>query len=163
MAVDYSESHPLNGADFWPLAKFAFRVTIEDLVELGFQTVEGLEVEVSIMEYRDGVSGVLHKSKRPGLVTYSNITLKRGEFIGDDHIKEWMKLYQWDKTDNRTKRRELIIELLDEGDNVMITWTVKGAFPVKFTPTALDAEADSEVAVQEIELAVESWTQDYSA
>jgi phage tail-like protein len=159
MAVDYSD-HPVNGADFWPLAKFAFRVSIEDLPELGFQTVEGLETEVSIMEYRDGNAGVLFKSKRPGLVTYSNITFKRGEFIGDAHIRDWMHLYQWEKVDNRTKRREIIIELLDEGDNTMITWTVRGCFPVKFTPTALDAEADSEVAVQEIEIACESWTQD---
>lgn len=160
--TDYSASHPVNSAQFWPLAKFAFRVTIEDLPELGFQTVEGLEVEVSVMEYRDGRSQVLHKSKRPGLVTYSNITLKKGEFIGDAELKDWMHLYQWETTENRTKRRTVLIELLDEGENVMMSWSVAGAFPVKFTPTSLDAEADSEVAVQEIELAIESWTLDYA-
>ncbi|BDS14000.1 phage tail protein [Aureispira anguillae] len=157
---DYQASHPLNGADFWPLAKFSFRVTIDGLPELGFQTVEGLEVEVSIMEYRDGASGVLHKSKRPGLTTYSNITFKKGEFVGDANLKDWMHLYQWERATNRTERKQIIIELLDEAEDVMMTWTVAGAFPVKFTPTALDAEADSEVAVEEIEVAIESWTLD---
>jgi phage tail-like protein len=152
---DYSE-HPVNPFE-WPLAKFYFRVTIDELPELGFQTVEGMESEVSVMEYRPGNSPFLFKSKRPGLVTYSNITLKKGMFSGDPNLKDWWKLYAWDKAENRNKRRDMLIELMDEGDNVMMTWTCKGCFPVKFTPTGLDAEADSEVAVEEMEIAVESW------
>jgi phage tail-like protein len=143
----------------WPLAKFFFRVTIDGLPELGFQTVEGLESEVSIMEYRPGNTQFLFKSKRPGLVTYSNITFKKGEFLGDANLKDWWHLYAWEKA-GRNERKEILIELLDESESVMMTWTVKGAFPVKFTPTSLDAEADSEVAVEEVEVAIESWTLD---
>jgi phage tail-like protein len=144
----------------WPLAKFFFRVTIDGLPELGFQTVEGLESEVSVMEYRPGNTQFLFKSKRPGLVTYSNITFKKGEFMSDANLKDWWHLYAWEKGTNRNERKEILIELLDESESVMMTWTVKGAFPVKFTPTSLDAEADSEVAVEEIEVAIESWTLD---
>jgi phage tail-like protein len=144
----------------WPLAKFFFRVTIDGLPELGFQTVEGLESEVSVMEYRPGNTQFLFKSKRPGLVTYSNITFKKGEFMGDANLKDWWHLYAWEKGTNRNERKEILIELMDESESVMMTWTVKGAFPVKFTPTNLDAEADSEVAVEEIEVAIESWTLD---
>jgi len=142
----------------WPLAKFFFRVTIDGLPELGFQTVEGLESEVSVMEYRPGNTQFLFKSKRPGLVTYSNITFKKGEFMSDANLKDWWHLYAWEKGTNRNERKEILIELLDESESVMMTWTVKGAFPVKFTPTSLDAEADSEVAVEEMEVAIESWT-----
>jgi phage tail-like protein len=144
----------------WPLAKFFFRVTIDGLPELGFQTVEGLESEVSVMEYRPGNTQFLFKSKRPGLVTYSNITFKKGEFMGDANLKDWWHLYAWEKGTNRNERKEILIELMDESESVMMTWTVKGAFPVKFTPTNLDAEADSEVAVEEMEVAIESWTLD---
>jgi len=144
----------------WPLAKFFFRVTIDGLPELGFQTVEGLESEVSVMEYRPGNTQFLFKAKRPGLVTYSNITLKKGMFLGDSNLKDWWHLYAWDKATNRNERKEILIELLDEAEDVMMTWTVKGAFPVKYTPTSLDAEADSEVAVEELEFACESWTLD---
>lgn len=141
----------------WPQAKFMFRVTIDGLPELGFQTVEGLESEVSIIEYRPGNTQYLFKSKRPGLVTYSNITFKKGEFLGDANLRDWWYMYAWEKTTNRNERKEILIELLDEAEDVVMTWTVKGCFPVKFTPTSLDAEADSDPAVEEIEVACESW------
>jgi len=144
----------------WPLAKFYFEVTIDELPVLGFQAVEGLESEISVMEYRPGNAPFLFKSKRPGMVTYSNITLKKGMFAADANLKDWWKLYAWDKSENRNKRRQILIELKDEADTVMMSWTCKGCFPVKFTPTALDAEADSEVAIEEIELACESWQLD---
>jgi phage tail-like protein len=142
----------------WPLAKFQFRVTIDGLPELGFQTVEGLESEVSIIEYRPGNSSFLFKSKRPGLITYSNITFKKGEFADDPHLKDWWHLYAWEVAGNRNERKEILIELYDEADEVKLAWTCKGAFPVKFTPTSLDAEADSEAAVEELEVAIESWS-----
>ncbi|MDC0231641.1 phage tail protein [Aureispira] len=152
---DYTENQ-VNPFE-WPLAKFNFRVSIDGLDEMGFQTVEGLESEISIMEYRPGNSQFLFKSKRPGLVTYSNITFKKGEFLGDPHLKDFWMIYAWDIQENRNTRKEILIELLDEAESVTHTWTVRGCFLVKFTPTSMDAEADSEVAVEEIEVACESW------
>jgi phage tail-like protein len=153
--ADYTENE-VNPYE-WPLAKFRFTVQIDEMEELGFQTVEGLESEVSIMEYRPGNSQFLFKSKRPGLVTYSNITFKKGEFIGDSNVRDFWNIIAWDKAGNRNTRREIIIELMDEADDVSHTWTVRGCFLVKFTPTSMDAEADSEVAVEEFEVACESW------
>jgi phage tail-like protein len=141
----------------WPMAKFFFRVTIDGLPELGFQSVEGLESEVSVIEYRPGNTQFLFKSKRPGLVTYSNITLKKGAFLGQPDLKDWWHLYAWEITQNRNERKEILIELLDEEGGTVVSWTVKGCFPVKYTPPSMDAEADSEPAVEEIEVACESW------
>jgi phage tail-like protein len=155
---DYSENE-VNPFE-WPLAKFSFSVQIDGMEELGFQTVEGLESEISIMEYRPGNSQFLFKSKRPGLVTYSNISFKKGEFAGDQNIRDFWNFYAWEITGNRNERREILIELKDEAGDVSHTWTVKGCFLVKFTPTGMDAEADSEVAVEEMEVACESWQLD---
>lgn len=141
----------------WPLAKFSFRVTIDGLPELGFQTIEGLESEVSVMEYRMGNSDFLFKSGRPGLVTFGNVTFKKGEFLGDANLKDWWHMYAWEHQTNRNERKEILIELLDEAGDVMMTWTLYGCFPVKFTPTSMDAEADSEIAFEEFEVFVESW------
>jgi len=152
---DYSENE-VNPFE-WPLVKFMFRVTIDGLPELGFQTVEGLESEVSLIEYRPGNSQFLFKSKRPGLISYSNITFKKGEFMGDPHLKDWWHLYAWETATNKDERKEILIELMKEDGEVTHTWTCKGCFPVKFTPTSMDAEADSEPAVEEIEVACESW------
>ena len=85
---------------------------------------------------------------------------KKGEFMGDANIADWWKLIAWDKATNRNERKEIILELLDEADEIMMTWTIKGAFLVKFTPTSLDAEADTDPAVEECEVAVESWMLD---
>lgn len=157
---DYTE-HAVTPFE-WPMAKFNFRVTIDGLPELGFQTVEGLESEVSVIEYRNGNSQFLFKSKRPGLVSYSNITLKKGAFLGQPDLMELWDVYAWQITDNRNERKELLIELLNEGGNVEVSWTVKGCFPVKYTPPSMDAEADSEAAFEEIELVCESWNMVWS-
>ncbi len=143
----------------WPLAKFYFKVTIDD-TEVSFQGVDGLESELSIIEYRDGDSPFLFKSKRYGMATFSNITLKKGMFAQDAELQKWWHLFSWEHTD-RTDRRTVVIELMDESApeaNVRIRWDIYGCFPVKFSPTALDAEADSEVAIEELELACESWS-----
>ena len=156
--TDMREGDPYN----WPLAKFFFRVTIDGLPELGFQTVEGLEAEMSVIEYRPGNSQYLFKSKRPGLVTYSNITLKKGAFEGDYNLLEFWRMYGWlAETEYRNNKKEIMIELMDDGGTPIITWTCKGCFPVKFTPPSMDAEADSEPAVEEMEIAVESWDIDW--
>ncbi len=152
--ADYSEAFATGE---WPLAKFYFRVTIDGMSELGFQAVEGLESEISVMEYRPGNSPLFFKSKRYGMMTFSNITLKKGMFATDAELKDWWDLFAWQHED-RSTRRAILIELLDEKGDTKISWDVKGCFPAKFTPTSLDAEADSEVAIEELEVICESWT-----
>jgi phage tail-like protein len=147
----------------WPLAKFSFRVTIDGLPELGFQTVEGLESEISVAEYRMGNSDFLFKAKRPMLASFSNVTFKKGEFAGDANLKDWWHMYAWEHQTNRNERKEILIEMMDEAQEVMITWTLYGAFPVKFTPSNLDAEADSEIAFEEMEVAIESFVMEKMA
>ena len=43
---------------------------------------------------------------------------------------------------------------------IIFKWTLEKAFVVKFTPTSLDGESDGEVAVEELELAYQSFTMD---
>ncbi|MBF11375.1 MAG: hypothetical protein CMC63_04060, partial [Flavobacteriaceae bacterium] len=39
---------------FWPMPKFYFSVDIDDLTDLGFLEVSGLEVEADNVSYRHG-------------------------------------------------------------------------------------------------------------
>ncbi|MCP4442095.1 MAG: phage tail protein [Aureispira sp.] len=159
--ADYKDVFATNE---WPLAKFYFRVEFLDgpiEVQGSFQGVEGLESEISVMEYRMGDSPLFFKSKRYGMMTYSNVTLKKGMFAGDMYLKDWWNEYSWNHSD-RSNRHEILITLMDENDADMMTWTLKGCFPVKFTPSALDAEADSEIALEELELACESWSLEFA-
>lgn len=140
----------------WPAQKFYFRVTIDGLPELGFQAVEGFETEISVMEYRAGNSENWYKTKRPGQTSYSNITMKKGHFEGDANLMElWKKFSTQEKS--HKERVDIVVELLNETGTTIMMWNIMNAFLVKFTPTSLDAEADSEVAIEEVEFAVEEW------
>lgn len=153
---DYNDSNATL-TEAWPMTKFFFDVTIDGLPALGFQTVEGLESETSVIEYRSGNSQFLFKSKRPGMVSYSNLTLKKGAFLGQPDLKDLWKFYAWDITENRTTRKNILVEMKNEAGDVEVVWDIKGAFVVKYTPPTLDAEADSEPAVEEMEIAYESF------
>jgi len=151
---------PNGGANNWPLVKFYFEVQIDNVDgTIGFQAVEGLESEVSVMEYRAGNYALWAKTKRPGLMTYSNVTLKKGMFRNDANLHDW-----WSSLANdhrHADRRTIIINMYNEDNEVVLTWTLEQCFVTKFTPSSLDAEADSEVAIEELEIATEKMTMVY--
>lgn len=150
--IDHNASsyHP------WPLTKFFFRVTISG-TQISFQGVEGMESEISTIEYRGGDYALWSKTKRPGMISYTNVTLKKGMFKKDANLHDWWKSYA--SSHKHGDRREIKIELMDSigdgTDHVYITWTLKNAFVTKYTPSGLDAEADSEPAIEEMEVAYE--------
>lgn len=140
----------------WPMQKFFFRVTIDNK-QISFQSIDGLGSEVSIIEYRGGDYALWSKTKRPGMISYSNVTLKKGMFKGDKDLHDWWKVYETDH--KHTERRTVVIEMMDSLDDnkelVCIRWTLKNAFVTKYTPTTLDSVADTEPAIEEMELAYE--------
>jgi phage tail-like protein len=121
-----------------------------DGAELIFQEVTGLSSETQIIEYRGGSSPVYSTVKMPGIQKFSNITLKKGIFKGDKAM--------WDKYSaikmNTYKRSSIVISLLDEGQQVAMSWTLKNAFPSKITVTDMKSDAN-EVAVETMEVAHE--------
>ncbi|WP_343690606.1 phage tail protein [Chitinophaga sp.] len=133
----------------WPLVKFSFKV-MWDGAELIFQEVTGLSSETQVIEYRGGSSPVYSTVKMPGIQKFSNITLKKGIFKGDKAM--------WDKYSaikmNTYKRSSIVISLLDEGQQVAMSWTLKNAFPSKITVTDMKSDAN-EVAVETMEVAHE--------
>ena len=133
----------------WPLPKFHFQVKWDD-TELAFQEVSGLDAESEPLEYRAGNSPVFSKVKMPGMLKYSNISMKKGVFVKDNAIFDWFAEIKM----NTIKRKALTISLLDEGGNPTMVWKVQNAFPIKVTSTDLKAEGN-EVAVESIDIAHE--------
>jgi phage tail-like protein len=133
----------------WPLVKFSFQVKWDD-ADLIFQEVTGLSSETQVIEYRAGSSKVYSTVKMPGIQKFGNVTLKKGMFLGDKAL--------WDKyniiTMNTYKRSTITISLLDEKNEVAMSWTLANAFPVKITVTDMKSDGN-EVAVESIELAHE--------
>ncbi len=133
----------------YPLPVFHFQVKWGK-VDIGFSEVSGLTQEVQPIEYREGSSPDYASIKMPGLKKYGNVTLKRGITKGDNLYFEWLKSIQL----NKVERQTIIISLLNEDHEPVMTWTVLNAFPVKVEGPGLKATGN-EVAIESIELAHE--------
>lgn len=134
----------------WPVPKFHFKATFGDLGEASFQEVSGLDAEYDVIEYRAGNSIDFSTVKMPGLRKDSDVTLKKGTFKDDTSLYDYFNQMKM----NTIARQTVTIQLLDEEHSPMFTWTLKNAFPMKFSGTDLDAQ-HNEVAVEEIVLAHE--------
>ena len=138
---------------FWPLPKFYFSVDIGDNTDLPFQEVSGLDVETEIIEYRHGNSPNHSAIKMPGLMKYSDITLKKGVFAEDNEFYDWISQIAL----NTYERLTVVIRLLDETSAPRMTCTLTNAFPKQITPTDMNSQS-SEAAIETLVLAHEGLT-----
>lgn len=148
-----------------PLKVFRFRVEIDQFERAGFREVNGLEASVEVAEYREG--GDNHTVKKsPGLASFSNITLIRGQIIGsdqggDDEIVDWFKNV-FDVTQSlpiqaENPRRSLEIVQYDPTFTERRRWEVQEAFPVRFKPFSDMNATSNDNSVEEVELANEGF------
>lgn len=136
----------------YPIPKFHFQVEWGG-AKIGFTEVTGLDISTDVIEYREGSSPEYHKIKMPGMQKFSNITLKRGTFKGDNDFYNWFNTISL----NTVERRNLVISLLNENHEPVVVWKVKNAFPVKVQSTDLKADGN-EVAIESVEIAHEGLT-----
>lgn len=136
----------------YPIPKFHFQVEWGGS-KIGFTEVTGLDITTEVIQYRDGANPEYSKVKMPGQRTYSNITLKRGTFAGDNEFYKWFNTVNL----NKIERRDLTISLLNENHEPVVVWKVKNAWPSKVTPTDLNSDGN-DVALESLELAHEGLT-----
>lgn len=136
----------------YPLTVFSFRVDWSG-TNIGFSEVTGLNIEVQVIEYRDGLNPEYSTTKMPGLKKYGNITLKRGVFASDNEYYDWLKTIKL----NKPERRDITISLLNEETDPVMKWTVINAWPTKLTSPDLKASGN-EAAIETLEIAHEGVT-----
>lgn len=128
-----------------PFIAFRFEVRMDGKPVGGFSECSGLQVETEVQEYAEGgLNTHLHKfvtrSKQ------SNITLKRGIINRD--------LWEWHNqlVQGQIAHRDGSILLYDPaGEEIVMEWQFRRAFPSKFTGPELNATQNS-VAVETLEL-----------
>ncbi len=118
--------------------------------QAAFSEVTGMNTEVQIIEYRDGLSPEYSTVKMPGLKKYGNVTLKRGVFASDNEYSEWMRKIKL----NKPERRDMIVSLLNEEHEPVMTWKILNAWPTKLTSPDLKASGN-EAAIETLEVAHE--------
>jgi phage tail-like protein len=114
----------------------------------GFSECSGLEAVMQIDEWREGGrnDAVL---RFPGHITHPTIKLRRGLALSTD-LWAWHELY----LQGRGKRRDGVIELLDDTGETVCTWRFRRGMPASWRGPALHA-SQSAVAIEELEIAHE--------
>lgn len=136
-------------ATTYPLPKFHFQIQWGG-ERVGFTEATGLDMQVEVIEYREGSSPEYSKIKMPGMHKFSNITLKRGTMAGDSDFYKWINTINL----NKAERRDIVISLLDETHAPVITWRAVNSFPIKVQASDLKSDGN-EVAIETLELAHE--------
>lgn len=132
-----------------PYKNYAFLVEIDGIARAGFAEVSGLAAEATVIEYREGADPISSTRKLPGLVKYSNVTLKRG-FTTDRDLWSWWRTV----ADGSVERRNVAITLLDDSRTPVARWLLRNAWPAKIEAPNLSSDKN-EVAIETIELAHE--------
>ena len=131
-----------------PYAQHNFVVQLQSGGSAGFSEVSGIDVRIDVLEYREGgdAGGV---RKIDGLVRYSNVVLRRG-VTGDLAMWQWIRA----AITGRPVRQDVAIALLNEDREIVVQWTLRNAWPARYTGPLLRAEGN-DVAIETLEIAHE--------
>jgi phage tail-like protein len=132
-----------------PYLTYRFYVEWNGIIHAGFRECTGLNSTQTSAEYREGTDPPTVR-KLAGLVTYNNITLKRG-ITNNKELWEWRQSVAEGKPDSR---REISIVLLDETGTEKIRWNLSNCWPITWSGADFNATSN-EVAVETLELAHE--------
>ncbi|HYU81090.1 MAG TPA: phage tail protein [Vicinamibacterales bacterium] len=134
-----------------PFRLYHFLVEIDGITRAGFRECSGLDSTQDAIEYREGNEG-LSSRKLPGMVKYSDITLKRG-LTDDAQLWEWRKKAM----DGKVELKNGSIVLLDETGAEKLRWNFLNGWPTKWTGPSFNASGN-EVAIETLEIAHEGVT-----
>ena len=131
-----------------PFRAHHFIVELDGIARAGFRECTGLDTRQTPVEYREGKDAHTVR-KLPGLVTYTNITLRWG--MSDD-----TQLWDWRKKamDGKIERKNGSIVLIDEDGTEKTRWNFREAWPVTWSGPSLNATSN-DVAIEALEIAHE--------
>lgn len=134
-----------------PYGAFNYLVSLgtgdESTVIAGFSDVSGLGSEINYSEYRNGNDKANTVRKVANTFKNDDITLKRG-LIGSNDLFQWVKQMR----EGTHERRTVVITLLDEARQAVMTFKLLNAQPKKWVGPTLAAKGGGEVAMEELHL-----------
>lgn len=136
----------------YPYKKYNYKVLIDNNEEAGFSEVSAPDVSSDPVEYREGNMAGMTAGKQPGIIKYSNVTLKNG-------VTSSLVFMNWMKTvlDGKVERKTVVITLMDDAMAEVASWQLEKAWPTKYTAPDLNATSN-EVAIESLEIVTEGVT-----
>lgn len=123
-----------------------FRVRIDDEHDLGdWSKCDGLSVEYELKEYMEGGENA-YVHKIPGRIKYQNIKLTRVLTRDSSKVAAWLTSLQ-----EGVQRQTAEIAALDPTGETIVSWTLQGVYPAKWTGPSFDI-GSSQVASETLEL-----------
>ena len=141
------------------LVSFHFSVKITGFNGPGdssFSEVSGLESERGVIEIKEGGEN-RYTHRVPDRAKFGNLVLKRGVLRGGSNLGQWCKSALEGDLGKTVNAKNLDVILLDPSGTALLSWNVVGAWPVKWSVTALAADKN-ELAVETLELAYAYFT-----
>lgn len=135
----------------YPFKKYNYKVLLEN-EEAGFSEVSSPDISTDAIEYREGNMAGRTSGKQPGILKYSNVTLKHGTTSSQIFVN-WMKEIQ----NGNPLRKTVVISLLDDTMAEVASWQLEKAWPTKYTAPDFNATSN-EIAIETLELVTEGVT-----
>jgi phage tail-like protein len=137
-------------AAYYPPVGFHFLVRFElegqSELDVQFQEVSGLSVEVEMESYVEGGENRF-THQLPTRTRYADLSLKRG-LVRDSALVKWCR----DAIENFSfKPVSLTVSLLDSEHTPLVSWQVQGAVPKRWEVSAFNAEQNS-IAIETLQL-----------
>jgi phage tail-like protein len=133
----------------YPMCRFY--VMIGNETQGVFTEVSGLQVELDVMDYREGGNnGFIHRF--PSFTRAGNLSLKRGIVRKNDFYK-WFKQI----ADGQLVSKNVSVVMYDVDGKPLMSWSFANAYPIKWIGPHFQA-SESVVAIETLELAHEGIT-----
>ncbi len=149
----------------YPPLSYNFEVTVDTYtgVDCLFSEVSGIEMDLdTATELKEGGNNN-YTHKLPGRVTYSDLVLKRGMVPKSSALYEWCKKTITGNYIKPIEPKNVMVKLLDNEGNALVSWNFKNAYPKKLAVSDLNAKAtgDSSIMIETITLTYSEFERKY--
>lgn len=146
--------------DMHPTVNFRFEVSLDPPGgEFYFSKVTGIEKTMNLSSLEEGGNNN-YSHHLPGRTQYTELCLHRGLLPTNSNFLKWCEDSISGNFDIKIKPKTVIVKLLDESGETMISWHFKNAFPIRLRVNDLDAQAQA-ILIEEISFAYSEFDRQY--
>ena len=130
----------------YPISAFRYKATIGG-DDIAFSEISGLNVGYESTEYKEATAEGVRTILVAGQRDVPTVTLKRGLFEKSLQLYDWLNGLNTDDFE----KKDVVISMLNNNNEAVMTWTITNAFPTKFEGPSLDAKSN-DVTFQSLEI-----------